>query len=229
MLIVPIAALRGAKVAVPDKPKSVDVHWEDLLAFSLMQAIKPDMDQEACCAKIAIRVRADGEDPCGCGEDIPSELLDDCANTADGRKIKSMMTANAERLSRRRRSASALKTYVAVKFGAAPKPSEGTLTAESLRAKLATPKGFDRWWNSVDGVDSLMSGCLPRVEGCDYSIDNANGRFLLYYPGQDRKSVSWTQRGEKAAQLESLRVLWEFHKKAGFDVECPIPLGPETF
>jgi hypothetical protein len=52
--------------------------------------------------------------------------------------------------------------------------------------------------------------------------DDPNGRWLLAYPGVDRKSISWTRRGQAAAAREGLAWLWSSHE-AMTGEPCPLP------
>lgn len=53
-------------------------------------------------------------------------------------------------------------------------------------------------------------------------VDDPNGRYLCNYPGTDRKSFSWSKRGQHKAVVEVLRWFWAEHSKAT-GIECPFP------
>ena len=87
--------------------------------------------------------------------------------------------------------------------------------------KLHTKDGDKRWWNSVEGSDVWINKWKPATSRVD--VDDANGRFLLYFPNRDRRSVSWTARGMKEASLVALQILWGFAWK-DLGHKCPTPL-----
>ena len=69
-----------------------------------------------------------------------------------------------------------------------------------------------RWWASTTGDLSFVEQNGPGVG--EVTLDQAEGRFRLLYPGFPRASVSWTTRGLNKASLTLLRQWWGFHKRA---------------
>ena len=55
-------------------------------------------------------------------------------------------------------------------------------------------------------------------------VDTYNGRYWLVYPGQHRKSISWTARGLEQASLMWQKQAWDWHTLATGQ-QCPVPLG----
>lgn len=97
----------------------------------------------------------------------------------------------------------------------------GTLTIDDQTAMLRTKQGIERWWNSVVGDMAFIDKHRPPAGAI--TKDNANGRFLVPYPGFARKSISWTQRTMDVAAVETLKLAWDCHfKKTG--IACPHPL-----
>ena len=52
--------------------------------------------------------------------------------------------------------------------------------------------------------------------------DNANGRYLCYVPGYQRKSISWTRVGVDGAEKKALEYMWGLYKTiTGKDIPKP--------
>ena len=92
--------------------------------------------------------------------------------------------------------------------------------------KKTYPKQFrtsERFWASAKGayLDRLELWCPETVRPRQY---DAEGRYLLYCTGCDRRSVSWTRRGQVEAAKEALRTAWSMHEDVTGE-KCPIPRG----
>jgi hypothetical protein len=95
------------------------------------------------------------------------------------------------------------------------------LTAAAKLAMLRTRDGAQRWWNRIQGYLSYIVANSP--SSVAVSKDDPTGRDLLYYPGQGRKSVSWTSRGMSAASVEVITQWWAAHTLA-IGEQCPLPI-----
>ena len=47
---------------------------------------------------------------------------------------------------------------------------------------------------------------------CGVHEDTFNGRFRVSHPDFGRKSISWTERGDQAAAIKALEIMWGWHK-----------------
>lgn len=88
--------------------------------------------------------------------------------------------------------------------------------------KQVSAKEMDRWWAETQGDDRFIVKYLP--PSARHYTDNVNGRFLLFQDsiGFDRKSFSWTKRGNHQACLMLLQTAWQRHCEH-YNTECPLP------
>lgn len=89
------------------------------------------------------------------------------------------------------------------------------------REKRKLPVSKVRWFLGAD-KDGVRHIDNWRPKTSKVVVDQPNGRYLCTYPGIDRKSFSWSKRGQAAAVLEVLRWLWSEHEKAT-GTELPFP------
>ena len=90
-----------------------------------------------------------------------------------------------------------------------------------VQSKTKLPATRDRWFASADknAIQHLETWKPASARVC---VDDPNGRYLCNYPGTDRKSFSWSKRGQQKAVVEVLRWFWAEHSKAT-GIECPFP------
>ena len=75
----------------------------------------------------------------------------------------------------------------------------------------------------MSGDATYIFDMKPSGEASNIFVDDACGRFLVSYGGEDRRSFSWTKRGMKEAQVHALRFLWDAHERHTGE-KCPISL-----
>lgn len=147
-------------------------------------------------------------------------MLEDLLDKGDRKDIRDARKSEEKVEAKTKRQRAVLKTIVAQSYVAnvvnkvAKKPVAKT--------KRVSAQQMDRWWNTTHGDDRFIKQFLP--PSAAHFTDNVNGRFLLMQPslGYDRKSFSWTKRGNQKASLMLLQVAWLRHCDA-HDVECPLP------
>ncbi len=93
------------------------------------------------------------------------------------------------------------------------------LSQEQSKKKL--PATRDRWFAAAD-KNAMQHFETWKPASAKVCVDDRNGRYLCNYPGIDRKSFSWSKRGQRQAVLEVLGWLWSEHSKAT-GIECPFP------
>lgn len=156
-------------------------------------------------------------------EYINDDMVRDVLRDQDKDAMKSILNKRGESLSFRRKEPASIKESVARKFAERPKSLQAKLTDVATlakKSKVGTAVGNQRWWASVTGDISFINQWRPPIGGV--TMDSPNGRFLLTYPGQHRRSISWTCRGADVATLDCLRQLWSWHVEATGQ-PCPLP------
>ena len=196
-------------------------------AFELMTAIIPDMPPADI--QEALIKRDEVENP-GLLEDLdlaqaPLHWLIDCCSRSDAVKLRQYRNDAAKAKKNHEENAARIKKTMPVLRPTMKKrkmsPAIKALTEMAACCKISTPKGFDRWWNGLDGDATLVDNFMPPRSHCH--TDDGQGRYRVTYAGEDPKSFSWTQRGLKAASILALIHLWDRHTFLTGEV-CPIPL-----
>lgn len=146
--------------------------------------------------------------------------MDDVVSYSDRKEFSDLKKEVLKNQSTRDRLHLNIRKAIAANFGKTKaKPMDAVKKA--AQAKLNTKAGVERWWSSIKGDESWIKAWMPAGSGL--FVDDANGRFRVWYKDEGPKSVSWYKRGIEAASTEALRVLWGLHYKCNGE-ECPIPL-----
>lgn len=150
---------------------------------------------------------------------LDGDVLEDLLCVDDRKDFKESKKTAEKVVKEVKRKRVAMVAIVKKSFELAP--------ASKAKAKIATTKkvsvvDMDRWWAATKGDDRFINKYIPA--SARVFTDNPNGRFLLmqHELGHDRKSFSWTKRGNQKASLMLLQVAWERHI-AAYGGESPLP------
>jgi hypothetical protein len=85
------------------------------------------------------------------------------------------------------------------------------------------------WYCKVaaGGLEVINTLCPP---GCKVTKDDLGGYYIIKYPHEDYKYVSWTNRGERRARIDSVHVAWALHElHSGFGMPESVRLSCNHF
>lgn len=188
--------------------------------LSLMRHANPDMSPlmaEAALRKVAASA-------CRCEADLVDFDIDlalDMANSGDHGAIKDAIedntNARTQRATKVQQAVAALKRH----FEQRPPSTKAKAHDRDILKQKKQPNTKARWLAQASEHEQqhieMWKPTVARV-----FVDDKNGRYLLSYPGADRKSFSWTSRGHTSAAVASLKWLWDAHYEAT-GIACPIP------
>ena len=95
------------------------------------------------------------------------------------------------------------------------KGAADALASREKKLKLDTAAARERWWAQIPGDRSYIDALRPIGVGVgDVEQDDANGRCIVCYIGQRRRSVSCAARGMAEASKLVLKTVWGWHEEA---------------
>lgn len=196
--------------------------YECQLALGLMQDLLHELNPEQTKQMLRARATVQAEDSNFLevlDSFASSEVLDDVAGRAEKQFCKTLVNDARGGSSRREELFAKIdKTVSRVAATGGKKVSKAAAKAKAKASRSHAAKGLSdkRWWNSVRGDASFVELHGPPVGRI--VKDDDNGRFFVVYPGEHRKSVSWTQRGMNSASIAALQWWWTYHTRATGEV-----------
>lgn len=194
-----------------------DMSASDGLALAIMRWLSDELDMESAIGALAGRRRLDDQRSGSYVDDLTEEAVLDVAIIGDQREMKAFVKDHSVQKKLQWTHSAATKKFVEklwgkmevlAKSGAAARAQHKIMAEEAEKTKVARAA-----WRAklLNDPKKMVLESKPVEAHC--LADELNGRFLLSYPGERRKSFSWTTRGvEEAAQL-SLSHMWRWAEK----------------
>lgn len=197
---------------------------EDALTASLIVHYKKGCTDQEIASILASRQWAESQSQLLDGADIDPVAMEDCLLPSDRREFCDAIDGASKakhRIEKRADRSLSLVHKVCLAVKKAPKPHDSVVS--KLVKSLHKKKGA-RWWNHMDG--SLQDITSLKPDKVSVVCDQVNGRFLFHHSAMptERKSISWTRRGQRLAMIESLKVMWGWEADVSGMI-CPLPLA----
>lgn len=193
--------------------------WE--LTMDLMRHADPDMSpgKAEAALRTAVLVEVPVDDKL---DQLDLAMAADCGVIGDHETIQEEIVRNTKQTGKRsdflKRGLDALAKH----FKKRPPSAKAKTLDRMLASKHKKPVPNKRRWFAELETDAHAHLDSWKPIDSKIVLDEPNGRWLLSFPNSDRKSVSWTKRGQPAAVREALKWLWERHC-AQTGLPCPVP------
>lgn len=185
----------------------------DGIALALMTRVWPELSQEDALSLVLLRA---GAEPTKSAymEDLTEECIYDTVLAKDQKDSATMLKEYEKQKQAQAMRTRCTKELVTKHWGGAASAAAAAAkkpTKKQLQQEARASEALRARWRcqlSSHPHTSVVEAAPPGARVC---VDQVNGRYLMTYPGEARKSVSWTGRGHEAAAVAALSVMWQWH------------------
>lgn len=198
---------------VPD-PALTDHSAADQMALALMMLLLPGLEQHVAQNRMFKRKLQQDELAQSYLDDMSEDMIMDVVLTGDQQEAKGFIQKREQAQARRVATAASVKKTVAHFYQVKQENVKKAATKAQAKAEAKRLEQKKARFYADLAANSVQALQAEKPAAAKVFVDDANGRFRLFYKPFHDRSISWTTRGQADAVLMSLKQLWEWNLAA---------------